>query len=83
MSPRYLTDGDARHLVCYPFSVEGLHAMARDLGINRCWFHNGGGGRFPHYDVPVRRVGKLGLRVELVTSRELLDVVKGGQLCQR
>jgi hypothetical protein len=71
---RYLTDGK-RHLVCEPFSVENLHEMARDLGISRSWFH---GGKFPHYDVPKRRIDEITAKCELVSSREILRVIKCG-----
>lgn len=72
---RFFTDGPGRHLVCHPLSVTNLHAMARELGINRCWYHAGR----DHYDVPKRRIGKLPARVELITSRELLTILKGGE----
>lgn len=29
-------------------SLGELHAMAREIGCKRCWFHNG---RMPHYDL--------------------------------
>lgn len=70
---RFFTDGSRRHLVCYPFSVDGLHEMARNLGIKRCWYHAGRG----HYDVPKLRVGKLPERVEQITPRQLLAIIKG------
>ena len=40
----------SRHLVCVPYSIEGLHAMALELGIARCWFHE------DHYDIPKKRI---------------------------
>lgn len=64
-----------RHLVCVPFSVENLHLMARVLGIGRHWFH---GGRLPHYDIPVRRIAEVTARCRVVTSRELLRIIKEG-----
>lgn len=73
---RYLCDG-MRHLVCLPFSVENLHAMAVDLGIKRCWFHRGAGGRYPHYDIPKRRVAEITARCEVVSAREILTIMKG------
>lgn len=69
----YLSD-DQRHLVCYPYSVEGLHAMAEALGIKRCWFH---GGRLAHYDVPKRRREEIAARTRLVSSRDILRAIKG------
>lgn len=71
---RFFTDG-ARHLVCYPFSLPGLHEMARNLGIKPCWFH---AGRLPHYDVPKGRANNLPERVTVITSRQLLAIIKGG-----
>lgn len=67
-----------RHLVCDPFSVDGLHKMAAALGINRCWFHLGGGGRFPHYDIPLKKIAHVKAHCELVTPRELLQIIKKG-----
>lgn len=66
----------ARHLVCVPYSVENLHAMAAELGIKRCWYHPG---RFPHYDVPKRRLKELlaDPRVTEVGSRRILEICKG------
>ncbi len=49
---QYLTDGK-RHLICIPYSEEGLHKMAEELNIKRCWFHK------DHYDIPIRRKKKL------------------------
>ncbi|WP_182422296.1 DUF4031 domain-containing protein [Aureimonas sp. ME7] len=72
--PVYLTDG-RRHLICRPFSIEGLHRMAEDLGISRCWFH---GGRRPHYDVPSRRRIEIESRCERVTSREIVAIIAEG-----
>ena len=69
---RYLCD-DMRHLVCLPYSVAGLHAMAVDLGIKRCWYH---AGQYPHYDIPKRRIAEITARCELVSGREILRIVK-------
>lgn len=38
----------SRHLICIPYTIDNLHLMADDLGINRCWFHNS---KYPHYDI--------------------------------
>jgi hypothetical protein len=65
-----------RHLVCVPYSVENLHAMALDLGIKRCWFH---GGRYPHYDVPKKRFARMGDRCRLVEPREILAIIREGE----
>lgn len=67
----YLTDG-RRHLICRPYSVEGLHRMAADLRIARSWFH---GGRRPHYDVPLKRRVEIESRCVRVTSREIVETI--------
>jgi len=66
---------NARHLVCVPFSIENLHKMAQDLGLHPCWFHRRS--RFPHYDIPKRRIVEIQAKCRLVTSREILRIVKG------
>lgn len=71
---QYLYDR-MRHLVCIPYSVENLHAVALDLGIKRCWFH---GGRYPHYDVPKKRVSDIGDRCRLVEPKEILAAIEKG-----
>lgn len=67
---RYLTDGK-RHLVCDPYSVENLHRMAEDLGIKRCWFHK------DHYDIPKRRVAEIEAKCSLVSSKDIVKLIKG------
>lgn len=71
----YLFD-EMRHVICVPYSVEGLHAMARDLGIKRCWFHRSP--LHPHYDLPKKLIEPLSHhpRMHMVTPRELLSVIK-------
>ena len=73
MALRYLCD-DQRHLVCFPYSIDGLHRMAEDLGIKRCWFHRSG--RLSHYDIPKRRIAEVTARCEIVSSRTILSVIK-------
>lgn len=72
---RYITDGQ-RHLICDPYSVEGLHQMAADLDIKRCWFH---AGRFPHYDIPKRRIKEIEAKCTIISPRELLTIIKDSQ----
>lgn len=62
-----------RHLVCVPYSVENLHAMARRLGIKRCWYH---GGKRPHYDIPKLQVARVQAACRVVSSREILAITK-------
>lgn len=66
----------ARHLVCTPYSVENLHAMAIMLNIKRCWFHNGS---YAHYDIPKTRVDEIlnHSKVQLTTGRTILKICKG------
>jgi len=65
-----------RHLVCVPYSVSNLHKMAKELGIKRCWFHNG---RYPHYDIPKRRIEEILARedVTVVDGHDVLRICKG------
>jgi hypothetical protein len=69
----YICDAH-RHLVCQPYSVEGLHQMARDLGIHRGWFH---GGKHPHYDIPKKREAEIKARCRVVSSRDILAIIYG------
>ena len=71
---RYYCD-EARHLVCVPYTVENLHAMAADLGIKRCWFH--AGASYPHYDIPKRRVTEIAARCTVVSTRQIIQIAKG------
>lgn len=71
---RYFSDS-LRHLVCHPYSVEGLHAMALDLGIKRCWFHNSPHGA--HYDIPKKRIAEIHAKTEVVNARIVLKIIKG------
>lgn len=69
---KYVCD-DARHLVCVPYSIENLHQMALDLGIKRCWFHND---NHPHYDIPKKRIAEIQEKCEVVSSRDILKIIK-------
>ncbi len=68
----YVCDG-YRHLVCLPYSVENLHRMARELGIHRGWFHSSP--RFPHYDIPKRRISEIMKKCRVVSSREIIAII--------
>ena len=72
---KYLTDGK-RHLICIPYSVENLHRMADDLGINRCWFHR------DHYDIPKRRIEELEAKCEMISSKDIVKIIRAS-LAQR
>lgn len=62
-----------RHLICIPYSVDNLHKMANELGIKKCWFHNS---KYPHYDIPKKRVAELKKLVNVVSPKELLRLIK-------
>jgi FMN phosphatase YigB (HAD superfamily) len=66
---QYVCD-TARHLICVPYSIENLHAMAAELGINRCWFHKN------HYDIPKKRIAEITAMCTLVTSKQIVNIIK-------
>jgi hypothetical protein len=45
--------------------------MAEDLGINRCWFHKN------HYDIPKRRIEEIEAKCTIVSSKEIVKIIKG------
>lgn len=59
-----------RHLVCIPYSIYNLHQMAEDLNIKRCWFHK------DHYDIPKLRIKEIIDKCEIVSSKEILQIIK-------
>jgi len=65
----YVCD-NARHLICLPYSIENLHAMAAELGINKCWFHK------THYDIPKKRIAEITAKCILVTSKQIVNIIK-------
>lgn len=69
MDLQFLTDGK-RHLICVPYSVANLHAMADALGIKRCWFHR------DHYDIPARRVSEIEALCTKVSSKEIARIAR-------
>lgn len=68
----YLCDDD-RHLICLPFSIDNLHKMAEDLGINKCWFHRG---KYPHYDIPKKRMNDIKEKCVITDSRSIIIAIK-------
>ena len=62
---------DKRHLVCQPYSIRNLHWMAIQLGINQCWFHK------DHYDIPKRRVAAITKLCTLVSTRSIIEIIRG------
>lgn len=90
--PRYFMDPN-RHLVCVPYGVAELHAMAEVLDIKRCWYDPGSAKRLwwncarecnqphAHYDVPWRDIARLTTdpRVTVIRPRELLSIIHTGR----
>ncbi len=70
---KYYCD-NMRHLICEPYSIENLHIMAKDLEINRCWFHNS---KYPHYDIPKRRILEIQQKCVVISSKKLLSIIAG------
>lgn len=66
---KYYCD-EMRHLVCVPYSIENLHAMANDLDIKKCWFHKG------HYDIPKKRIAEIQAKCEVISPREILRIIR-------
>jgi len=64
----FLTDGK-RHLICKPYSIDNLHNMAKQLNINRCWFHK------DHYDIPKRRKDEIESKCVIVSSKEIVNII--------
>lgn len=50
--------------------------MADALNIKRCWFHNA---RYPHYDIPKKRIAEIQAKCEIVEPREILRIIKDAQ----
>ena len=63
-----------RHLICKPYSVDNLHRMAEILEIHNCWFHNHK--RYPHYDIPKKRIEEIQSKCIVITPKELLSIIK-------
>lgn len=66
---KYYCDNQ-RHLVCIPYSIENLHKMADVLNINKCWFHKN------HYDIPKRRIKEIQNKCIIVSSRDIVKIIK-------
>jgi len=60
---------NARHLICTPYSIDGLHIMADILNIKRCWFHKN------HYDIPIRRIQEIKDKCTVVSSKEIVNII--------
>lgn len=60
----------ARHLICIPYSIANLHLMARQLGINKRWLHKN------HYDIPKKRIAEITAKCTLVSSKQIVNIIK-------
>lgn len=69
MTLRYVCD-NKRHLICVPYSIENLHIMAEQLNIKNCWFHKN------HYDIPVRRIEEIKKLCQVVSSKEIVEIIR-------
>lgn len=47
--------------------------MARDLGIDKCWFHTGDK---PHYDIPKKRIAAIARQCIILTPREIMTIIQ-------
>jgi hypothetical protein len=70
----YFYDKD-RHLICYPYSIEGLHEMAGKLGINKCWFHKKK--KLSHYDIPLFMMEDIDFNAILVSKFTVARIILG------
>ncbi len=50
--------------------------MANILNIKRCWYHNN---KYPHYDIPKKRIDEIMSRCEVITSHQLLSIIKNSK----
>jgi hypothetical protein len=69
----YVCD-NVRHLVCTPYSIKNLHAMADALGISRSWFQH------DHYDIPHKRVGLIMAQCREVRPRDIWRIIHEGKM---
>lgn len=74
---RYLCDVN-RHLICDPYSIPNLHTMARNLGINKCWFHNTPG--LAHYDIPKRRIDEITEKCDIIPTMHIIKMIRSADL---
>lgn len=60
--------------MCLPYSIKNLHLMASALNIKRCWFHR------DHYDIPKRRTEEIMTYCVVVSSKDIVSIIKGETL---
>lgn len=68
-----------RHLICEPYSIDNLHAMAKKLNIKRCWFHYKPNNR-SHYDIPKQRIEEIKSKSNFVNRRKIIEIMKNSLL---
>jgi len=66
----------SRHLVCIPYSVENLHKMAKEIKLGKWWYHKSKN-ELNHYDIPKRRIKEITAMCVVVSSREIIKIIKG------
>lgn len=76
---KYYCD-NKRHLICIPYTRENLHAMAKDLQIKKCWFHTK---PYDHYDIPFKRIDEITAKCTLVSDRDIIRLIKNGEVPER
>mgnify|MGYP000618495891 CR=1 FL=1 len=69
----FVTD-KKRHLVCLPYSVDNLHAMADTLNVDRCWYH---AKPYPHYDIPKKRIDEIEAKCIIVSAKDVVRICRG------
>jgi len=75
---KYYCD-NKRHLVCVPYSIDNLHLMAEDLKIGKHFYHERSKRSIhPHYDIPARRIKEITDKCIIVSSKEILTIIKKG-----
>lgn len=47
--------------------------MAKILNIKKCWFHNS---KYPHYDIPIRRIKEIEQKTIKISSKKLILIIK-------
>jgi hypothetical protein len=72
---KYYCD-NKRHLICVPYSIENLHKMGSNLLIDKCWYHIG---KFPHYDIPKKRIEEIKSKCTVVSTKTILKLIKSNQ----
>jgi len=45
--------------------------MALELNIKRCWFHK------DHYDIPKLRIAEISSKCVIVSSKDIVRIIKG------